>query len=75
MFLMAKINISSFEDIRDDVEFAATLAKEESVIVLPGTSLGMQNWIRICFAISPSLLEEAWNRIESFCLRHAKNTK
>eukprot|EP01018_Ginkgo_biloba_P025804 Gb_40015 [translate_table: standard] len=72
MFLMVKINTSSFEDITDDIGFSARLAKEESVIVLPGSSIGMKNWIRISFGISPSLLEESWDRIESFCLRHAK---
>eukprot|EP01018_Ginkgo_biloba_P025810 Gb_16737 [translate_table: standard] len=72
MFLMVKIITAGFKNIRDDIEFSAMLAKEESVIVLPGSPLGMKDWIRITFAISPSLLEEAWNRIESFCLRHSK---
>ncbi|GLJ07439.1 hypothetical protein SUGI_0067150 [Cryptomeria japonica] len=57
MFVMVKINTSGFEDIRDDIEFCALLAKEESVIVLPGTALGMKSWIRVTFAVSPSLLE------------------
>ncbi|XP_057848997.1 tyrosine aminotransferase isoform X2 [Cryptomeria japonica] len=73
MFVMVKLNTSGFEDIRDDIEFCALLAKEESVIVLPGTALGMKSWIRMTFAVSPSLLEEGLDRIESFCRRHAKN--
>lgn len=78
MFLMIKISIPCFEDINEDVEFCGKLAKEESVIVLPGTKwslLGMKNWIRVSFAVSPCLLEEAWDRIESFCKRHAKSTQ
>lgn len=31
-----KLNQSLLEDISDDMEFALKLAKEESVIVLPG---------------------------------------
>uniref|UniRef100_A0A0C9RQN5 TSA: Wollemia nobilis Ref_Wollemi_Transcript_1586_1735 transcribed RNA sequence n=1 Tax=Wollemia nobilis TaxID=56998 RepID=A0A0C9RQN5_9CONI len=73
MFVMVKINSSGFEDINDDIEFCALLAKEESVIVLPGSSLGMKNWVRMTFAVDPSLLEEGLDRIESFCRRHTKN--
>jgi len=74
MFVMVKINISSFVDIRDDIEFSAMLSKEESVIVLPGSPIGLKNWIRVTFAISPSVLEEGLDRITTFCMRHAKNT-
>lgn len=74
MFVMVKINISGLVDIRDDIEFSAMLAKEESVIVLPGSPLGLKNWIRVTFAISPSVLEEGLERIAAFCMRHAKNT-
>jgi tyrosine aminotransferase len=75
MSLMIKINIPCFEDLNDDVEFCGKLAKEESVIVLPGSLLGMKNWIRMSFAVSICMLEEAWDRIESFCKRHAKSTQ
>jgi tyrosine aminotransferase len=74
MVVMVKINISGFVDIRDDIEFSAMLCKEESVIVLPGSPIGLKNWIRVTFAISPSVLEEGLDRISAFCMRHAKNT-
>lgn len=32
-----KLNLSVLEGINDDMEFCIKLAKEESVIVLPGT--------------------------------------
>ncbi|KAH9312200.1 hypothetical protein KI387_027235, partial [Taxus chinensis] len=73
MFVMVKLNTSGFEDIRDDIEFCVLLAREESVIVLPGTPLGMKSWIRVTFSVPPDVLEEAFDRIESFCRRHAKN--
>ncbi|KAF5458482.1 hypothetical protein F2P56_022507 [Juglans regia] len=72
MFVMVKLNISSLEDINDDVEFCLKLAKEESVIVLPGTAVGMRNWLRVTFAIDLSTLEDGLERIKGFCQRHAK---
>ncbi|KAG6470499.1 hypothetical protein ZIOFF_071572 [Zingiber officinale] len=81
MFVMVKLNVSHLEDIHDDTEFCSMLAKEESVIVLPGkkhyagVSLGLKNWLRVTFAIEPSSLEEALGRLKSFCNRHAKQSK
>lgn len=89
------------KDISDDIDFCFKLAKEESVIILPGTSaykkpiylfcirfcrikakyilflvfagiaVGLNNWLRITFAVEPSALEEAMERLKSFCQRHS----
>ncbi|XP_062105946.1 tyrosine aminotransferase-like [Humulus lupulus] len=72
MFVMVKLNVSLLDDINDDLEFCIKLVQEESVIVMPGVALGMKNWLRITFAIEPSLLEDGLQRIEAFCQRHAK---
>ncbi|KAK4593393.1 hypothetical protein RGQ29_017485 [Quercus rubra] len=72
MFVMVKLNISLLEDIIDDMDFCLKLAKEDSVIVLPGVALGMKNWLRITFAVEPSALEDCLGRIKAFCQRHAK---
>ncbi|THG19347.1 hypothetical protein TEA_028600 [Camellia sinensis var. sinensis] len=72
MFVMVKLNLSLLEGINDDMEFCGKLAKEESVIVLPGVALGLKNWLRITFATEPSSLEDGLGRINAFCLRHAK---
>ena len=37
----------------------------------PGTAFGTPNWLRIVFATPLSQLEEAWDRIDLFCLRHS----
>lgn len=34
--LQVKLNLSGLEDISDDIDFCFRLAKEESVIILPG---------------------------------------
>ncbi|XP_048327274.2 tyrosine aminotransferase-like isoform X1 [Ziziphus jujuba] len=72
MFVMVRLNVSLLDGIGDDVDFCLKLVKEESVIVLPGIAVGMKNWLRLTFAIEPSLLEDGLGRIKAFCLRHAK---
>ncbi|MBA0573964.1 hypothetical protein Golob_001208, partial [Gossypium lobatum] len=72
MAAMIKLNISSLEDISDDIDFCFRLAKEESVIFLPGTVVGLKNWLRITFAADPQSLKEALGRLKSFCKRHTK---
>ncbi|CAO1939425.1 unnamed protein product [Urochloa humidicola] len=69
-FMMVKLDISQLSDIGDDVDFCRKLAKEESVMLLPGTALGMENWLRITFASDPPKLKQGLERIKSFCQRH-----
>ncbi|GKV02025.1 hypothetical protein SLEP1_g14512 [Rubroshorea leprosula] len=72
MAVMVKLDLSNLKDISDDIDFCFRLAKEESVIVLPGTAVGLKNWLRIIFASDPSSLKEGLGRIKSFCQRHVK---
>ncbi|CAN0896777.1 Tyrosine aminotransferase [Linum grandiflorum] len=73
MFIMVKLNLETLEeDIEDDVDFCNKLAREESVIALPGLVVGMKNWLRITFATDPTALEEGLDRMNAFCERHAK---
>ncbi|XP_078176734.1 nicotianamine aminotransferase 1-like [Carex rostrata] len=72
MFVMVKLNLSYLENISDDVDFCSKLAKEESVIILPGSALEMKNWLRITFAVEPTSLVVALERLESFCKRHER---
>ncbi|KAK1353308.1 putative aminotransferase TAT2 [Heracleum sosnowskyi] len=72
MFVMVKLNLSLLDDIKDDVDFCVKLAKEESVVILPGIAVGLKNWLRVTFATEPSSLEEGFERVKAFCGRHAK---
>ncbi|CAH9103439.1 unnamed protein product [Cuscuta europaea] len=72
VFIMVQLNTSTLEDIDDDVDFCFKLAKEESVILVPGVVVGVKNWLRFCFAIEPSALEDGIERFKSFCQRHEK---
>ncbi|KAL5571118.1 hypothetical protein UlMin_020715 [Ulmus minor] len=72
MFVMVKLDVSLLDGICDDLEFCLKIAKEESVIIMPGVALGMKNWLRITFAIEPSVLEDGLERLKAFYQRHAK---
>ena len=72
MFVMVKLNLHLLEEIHDDIDFCCKLAKEESVILCPGSVLGMENWVRITFACVPSSLQDGLERIKSFCQRNKK---
>jgi tyrosine aminotransferase len=72
MYLMVQILPGVFADIADDVEFSQRLIAEESVMVLPGQCFGAPNFFRIVFCPPLEKLEEAYDRIEAFCRRHAR---
>ncbi|KAJ6733985.1 TYROSINE AMINOTRANSFERASE [Salix koriyanagi] len=72
MFVLVKLNLSLLEDIEDDMEFCLKLAKEESLVLLPGVTVGLKNWLRITFAVEQSSLEDGLGRLKSFCERHEK---
>ncbi|XP_068667214.1 tyrosine aminotransferase-like [Aristolochia californica] len=72
MFVMVKLRVSLLESIKDDMDFCLKLAKEESVVILPGSSVGLSGWLRVTFAVEPSLLEEGLGRLKSFCQRYEK---
>ncbi|GFP86436.1 probable aminotransferase tat2 [Phtheirospermum japonicum] len=71
MSTMVKINLPLLEDVEDDMDFALKLANEESVLVLPGSILGLKNWLRLTFAVELDTLLDGLERIKAFCLRHS----
>ncbi|CAG8719910.1 18003_t:CDS:2 [Dentiscutata erythropus] len=70
MYMMVGINVEEFKDIKDDLEFTEKLLEEESVMCLPGRCFHYPNYIRIVIAPHPEKLEEAYDRIREFCIRH-----
>ncbi|KAL1219372.1 Tyrosine aminotransferase [Cardamine amara subsp. amara] len=72
MFTMVKLDLTLLEDINDDLEFCCKLAKEESLIILPGRAVGLKNWLRITFAVELELLIDGLSRLNNFAQRHSK---
>ncbi|CAJ1955493.1 unnamed protein product [Sphenostylis stenocarpa] len=72
MSVLVKINFSEIKDIVDDIDFCVKLAEEESVLLLPGVTVGLKNWVRISFAVDSSDFVESFSRIKAFCLRYSK---
>ncbi|CAK9144940.1 unnamed protein product [Ilex paraguariensis] len=72
MSVMVKLNLLVLDGIEDDMDFCTKLAKEESVIILPGVAVGLKNWLRVTFAIESTPLKDGLGRVKAFCLRHAK---
>lgn len=60
------IDVSSFynETIKNSIDFANYLLEDAQVAVVPGIGFGNDDYIRISFATSDALLEEAMDRIE-----------
>ena len=56
------------EGITDNAKFAREMAEQAKVGIAPGITFDpkMQDWFRICFAKSPKLLNEAFDRMEKF---------
>jgi len=71
MYLMVKFNAKMFPNIDGDLNFTSKLMNEESVLVLPGKCFDFPDFFRLCLTVPTDVMEEALNRIELFCKRHA----
>jgi tyrosine aminotransferase len=73
MYMMLGIKPQNFNNLQDDVEFAKLLLTEENLSILPGTIFTCPNFLRIVICAPVDKLNDACDRIEAFCKRHAKN--
>uniref|UniRef100_A0A1J3J8X3 Cystine lyase CORI3 n=1 Tax=Noccaea caerulescens TaxID=107243 RepID=A0A1J3J8X3_NOCCA len=71
-FLWTELDVSCFVDIEDDQDFCKKLAKEENLVVLPGIAFSQKNWLRHSIDMETPLLEDAFERLKSFCEGHSK---
>lgn len=54
------------EQINNSEDYAKALLKEERVAVVPGTDFGVENGIRISFAVSRKTMNDAMERMKAF---------
>jgi len=59
-------SIIEAKSLNSDVEFAERLLTEAGVALVPGSAFGSPGSIRISFATSEAILDDALNRIENF---------
>ncbi|KAM9816537.1 tyrosine aminotransferase isoform X1 [Syngnathus typhle] len=70
MYLMIGIDIKSFPDCHNDVDFTQRLVIEQSVFCLPATAFEYPNYFRIVVTVPEQMMMEACGRIREFCLHH-----
>ncbi|CAF2149418.1 hypothetical protein BRARA_A01371 [Brassica rapa] len=70
-FLWTKLDVSCFADIVDDQDFCRKLAMEENLVVLPGIAFRQKNWLRHSIDMETPTVEDAFERLKSFCERHS----
>ena len=73
MYAMIGIDMTQLDTIHDDAEFARLLLHEENVSVLPGICFGMKDYVRFVICPSDTILQDAFNRLLSFCTRHLQS--
>jgi tyrosine aminotransferase len=71
MYVMLEILLHEFKDIKDDVDFAEQLTKEQSVLCLPGKCFRCEGaFVRIVFSPPLEVLQDAFARMREFCEKH-----
>nr|BAJ34129.1 unnamed protein product [Eutrema halophilum] len=70
-FLWTELDLSCFVSIEDDQDFCKKLAMEENLVVLPGIAFSQKNWLRHSIDMDTPTLEDAFERLKSFCERHS----
>jgi len=74
MYMMIKVDRDYLPSFRDDREVVEALVREQSVFCLPGACFNIGDYVRIVLTIPEHFMEEACERIEEFCLKHAHET-
>ncbi|KAF8117463.1 hypothetical protein N665_0010s0040 [Sinapis alba] len=70
-FFWTELHLSCFVDIEDDEDFCEKLATEENLVLLPGIAFTLKNWVRHSIDMDTPTLEDAFDRLKSFCDRHS----
>jgi len=72
VYMLVKIEPEQFSDIKDDLDFAKKLLKEQYILMLPGRVFNYENHLRITLGGNPETFVDARERLLKFCADHAK---
>ena len=67
MYMMVKVDMDRFPQFNTDLEFIERLVSEESVQCMPGKCFNYPGYMRLVLTLPRRLLNEALDRIHSFC--------
>jgi len=70
MYMMVRIDLDSFPDFANDIDFTERLMTEESVFCLPASCFAYPGFFRIVLSIPNDKAVEACERLILFCDRH-----
>lgn len=70
MYMMVGVDMDSFPQFDNDLQFVEKMISEESVFCLPGKCFDYPNYVRIVLTVPEKQLQEACDRIAAFCMRH-----
>eukprot|EP00484_Ammonia_sp_Unknown_P019108 CAMPEP_0197031618 /NCGR_PEP_ID=MMETSP1384-20130603/10572_1 /TAXON_ID=29189 /ORGANISM="Ammonia sp." /LENGTH=546 /DNA_ID=CAMNT_0042461175 /DNA_START=45 /DNA_END=1685 /DNA_ORIENTATION=+ len=73
IFLMVKIEVNKLHGIKNDIDFANKLLREQGVLVLPGTIFGIANYFRAVICPPPHIIAEIGKRMKEFCEKYSVN--
>ena len=72
MYMMVRIDINHFEDVADDRYFCNKLLAEQNAFCFPSSCFFEKNMFRTVICTKPSTLIAFGDRLEAFCVAHAK---
>jgi len=70
MYMMVKVDMERFPHFTTDLQFIERLVAEESVHCMPGKCFNYPGYMRLVLTLPLRLLNEALDRIHSFCSRN-----
>ena len=73
MYLLVRVDVDRLVGMRDEVEFAQALLREENVFVLPGSVFQAPGYVRLVCCAGLEVMAVAVQRMREFCHRHSKD--
>jgi tyrosine aminotransferase len=70
LYLLVRIDLPSFPDFKNDIEFSTALYREQAIFVLPGVCFDAPGYLRFVIGSPVDVMEDVGGRLAEFCLAH-----